>query len=532
MIGKSQIATSASPNFIARTVARLGVSIRSKLLVAFLGGTVLMVGLALFGLIALQQANERTTQLIADQDRIGLYQELDSAFGVISMMGFVAGYITPELAENAELHWMRAPSEALLSRMGDLEGLLGQSMRRYGREGSPDRPNLEFLRTKVAELHSTAHQINKLRRDRDFDAAQSLAIEEFAPSALRLQRDTYSITRQIEAEMAETAKSTALAFEASRRQVIASALIAVGLALLLGYAISASLIWPVRRIGQTLGMIAGGDFNARVTVPNRDELGELAANVNVTSERLGTLYSEVEGQRAELAEWNTALEDKVATQVDQIERTNRLRRFLPAQVADLIVGAQDGEDMLGSRRGEVTVLFADLRGFTAFSNAVPPEQVIEALNAFHATSGPLIEARGGTLERFLGDGLMVLFGAPVPMKDAAESAVALAKDMKEAFRPALEPFQTLENSLGLGIGIATGIATLGQIGFEGRLDYSAIGPAPNLAARLCDHASDGQFLLCEATAKGIDASVAPAGPFNLKGIGETTPAFEVMLQGS
>lgn len=249
----------------------------------------------------------------------------------------------------------------------------------------------------------------------------------------------------------------------------------------------------------------------------------------MTSERLGTLYNEVEGQRAELAEWNTALEDRVATQVDQIERTSRLRRFLPAQVADLIVGAEDGEDMLGSRRGEVTVLFADLRGFTAFSNAVPPEQVIEALNAFHASSGPLIEARGGTLERFLGDGLMVLFGAPLPLENAADNAVALAKDMQEAFRPALEPFQTRDNSLGLGIGIATGIATLGQIGFEGRLDYSAIGPAPNLAARLCDHARDGQILLCEATARRVDAPVAPAGPFHLKGIGEGVPAFEVPL---
>ena len=98
--------------------------------------------------------------------------------------------------------------------------------------------------------------------------------------------------------------------------------------------------------------------------------------------------------------------------------------------------------------------------------------------------------------------------------------------MQEAFRPALEPFQTLENSLGLGIGIATGIATLGQIGFEGRLDYSAIGPAPNLAARLCDQASDGQILLCEATARGIDVPVAPAGTYRLKGIGEDIPAFE------
>ncbi|MGI9393812.1 MAG: adenylate/guanylate cyclase domain-containing protein [Boseongicola sp.] len=527
MHGKSDRVTSDRPNIIARTVARLSISIRSKLLVAFLGGTALMVGLALFGLIALQQANERTVKLLHDQDRIAFYNEL---YGYLSdLIAFAASaQIDPAdvQADKVSDIFLEAGGN-MTSRTNFAQRFVGQGVRKFGRAGMPDENIIANIRAELKKLTPIVSHVNKLRNEAAYGPAGIVSRQQFAPIVLTLQRDTFTVVQQIEAEMAETAKSTALAYNTSRRQVIASAFVAVGLALLLGYAISSSLIWPVRRIGQTLGVIAGGDFDARVTVPNRDELGELATNVNVTSERLGTLYNEVEGQRAELAEWNTALEDKVATQVDQIERTNRLRRFLPTQVADLIVGAPDGQDMLGSRRGEVTVLFADLRGFTAYSNAVPPEQVIEALNAFHAASGPLIEAKGGTLERFLGDGLMVLFGAPLPLENAAESAVALARDMQAAFRPALEPFQTPDNALGLGNGIATGIATLGQIGFEGRLDYSAIGPAPNLAARLCDHAGDGQILLCEATAHGIDVSVTPAGPFRLKGIGDDVAAFEV-----
>ena len=243
------------------------------------------------------------------------------------------------------------------------------------------------------------------------------------------------------------------------------------------------------------------------------------------SRQLGTLYDEVEAQKTQLEGWNVELEDKVAAQVTEIERTNRLRRFLPGQVAELITGSET--EALATRRGEVTVLFADLRGFTGFANQAPPQQVVAALNAFHAACGPLIEARGGTLERFLGDGVMVLFGAPLPVEDPAGRAVALAQDMKVAVREAMAPFRKGDKPLGLGIGIGTGAATLDQIGFEGRMDYSAIGPAPNLAARLCDTAVDGQILISHATAWQVDLDMKPAGPFDLTGIGPEVAAFEL-----
>jgi class 3 adenylate cyclase/HAMP domain-containing protein len=297
--------------------------------------------------------------------------------------------------------------------------------------------------------------------------------------------------------------------------------------LLLGYALSSSLLWPIGRIDNALNRMASGSFDARIAVPNRDELGKLAGHVNETSGKLGELYNKVEAQKAVLADWNIALEAKVAEQVVEIERTNRLRRFLPAQVADLITSADRESDALATRRSEVTVLFADLRGFTTFANTSAPDQVVGALNAFHEACGPLVQAEGGTLERFLGDGLMVLFGAPVPVEDAAERAVRLALAMRDAVRAALLPYQSEDTPLGFGIGIGTGAATLGQIGFEGRRDYSAIGPAPNLAARLCDMAADGQILLSHATVWQIERTAKLAGNVALKGIGENIAVFEV-----
>ncbi|WP_299984839.1 adenylate/guanylate cyclase domain-containing protein [uncultured Ruegeria sp.] len=329
--------------------------------------------------------------------------------------------------------------------------------------------------------------------------------------------------------MQANAEENTAIFEDAKRLVLGVSGFATALGLMLGFAISTSITGPLDRIRLALGKLAVGSFNSRVSISNRDELGELAENVNRTSENLGELYDAVENQKSELAGLNSALEDKVKMQVEEIERTNRLRRFLPAQVAEMIVSAPDELDVLRTQRAEITVLFVDLRGFTAFANAATPAQVVEALNAFHSACGPLIDTSGGTLERFLGDGLMVLFGAPVAMKNPAQKAATLALELRTAVREAMVPFRagSDELHLGVGIGIGTGAATLGQIGFEGRRDYSAIGPAPNLASRLCEQAVENQILVSHATAWQIEYELQPAGPFDLKGIGDKISAFEL-----
>lgn len=248
--------------------------------------------------------------------------------------------------------------------------------------------------------------------------------------------------------------------------------------------------------------------------------------------RIKKLQDEVQAQKAELAEWNQTLQQRVAEQVREIERIARLKRFLSPQVADLIV-SQGREALLESHRAEVTVLFADLRRFTAFAEYAEPAVVMAALTAYHGLAGPLVDAHEGTLERFTGDGIMVLFNDPVPCPDPAARAVRLALELRDRFASTLAPFQRDDATLDVGIGIAQGMATLGRIGYEGRFDYAAIGSVANLASRLCDEASDGQILVSDEVARSVSGLVhtTQIGTLPLKGFAQPVLVHVVTKQG-
>jgi adenylate cyclase len=205
--------------------------------------------------------------------------------------------------------------------------------------------------------------------------------------------------------------------------------------------------------------------------------------------------AQLEARSQEIAKLNEQLEARVADQVGEIERMGRLRRFLPPQVADLIV-ALGSERQLESHRREITALFCDLRGFTGFSESSDPEDVMTLLRQYHEAIGKIIIKYSGTLERFAGDGVMVVFNDPVPVDNPALQAVRMALDMRAALDALIETWRRLGHELGFGIGIAHGYATLGTIGFEGRFDYAAIGTVSNVASRLCDEAKPGQILIC------------------------------------
>ena len=243
--------------------------------------------------------------------------------------------------------------------------------------------------------------------------------------------------------------------------------------------------------------------------------------------RIKTLQDEVKLQAAQIVEWNRTLEQRVQEQVGQIDRLGRLKSFFSPQLADAIVAG--GEDMLKTHRREINVVFIDLRGFTAFTDQAEPEEVMEMLHAFHASMGRLVVQHGGTLERFAGDSVMVFFNDPVPMERPAEAAVRMALDMQAAFLALGAEWAQRGYTLGLGCGIAQGYATLGQIGFEGRWDYAAIGSVTNLAARLCAEARGGQVLVDRKTLARVDGLVqsTPLGPLTLKGFTQPVPAFSV-----
>jgi adenylate cyclase len=234
-------------------------------------------------------------------------------------------------------------------------------------------------------------------------------------------------------------------------------------------------------------------------------------------------------QATELAQWNESLKERVAAQVNEIERIGRLRRFLPPQIAELVVSS-DQDSLLNSHRREISVVFCDLRGFTAFAETAEPEEVMSVLREYHAALGELILRYEGTLERFVGDGVLVLFNDPVPCPDHTGRAVRMALNMRDQVAKLTEKWRRNGHSLGFGIGIARGYATLGRIGFNERQDYAVIGTVPNLASRLCGEAMAGQVLVSQQVqaAVGSRTESATVGELHLKGFLRAVAAYDVV----
>ena len=244
--------------------------------------------------------------------------------------------------------------------------------------------------------------------------------------------------------------------------------------------------------------------------------------------RIKRYHDTIEAQKRELAEWNRTLEGRVADQVEELERMSRLRRFLSPTLAELILA--HGEGMLESHRREIAVLFADLRGWTAFSVNTEPEEVMGVIREFHTAMGDLIVEYDATVGWFAGDGLMVWFNDPVPCPEPSVRAVRMAAAMRAVMEALSGKWGRRGHELDFSVGIGLGYATLGKIGFDGRYDYGAVGTVMNLASRLCDEAEPGEILVSERVFSEIEDVVAaePAGEFSLKGFGRPVAAFRVV----
>lgn len=271
------------------------------------------------------------------------------------------------------------------------------------------------------------------------------------------------------------------------------------------------------------GLEAGGDEYLTKPVDH----AALAARVR-SMLRIKRLHDTVETLAAEVKEWNASLERRVAEQVGELERVGRLRRFFSPQLAELIVNG-GGDDPLKSHRREITVVFLDLRGFTAFAEVAEPEEVMGVLGEYHQITGKLILEYEGMLEHFTGDGITILFNDPVPIPNPAERAVRMALTIRERVGRMAEDWVKRGYELSLGIGIAQGFATIGAIGFEGRWDYSAIGTVTNLAARLCGEAPGDQILIAHRVYTGVETlvEVEPQEVLTLKGFRRPVIAYRV-----
>lgn len=266
--------------------------------------------------------------------------------------------------------------------------------------------------------------------------------------------------------------------------------------------------------------VAGLDAGADDYVTKPFDSIELLARVRAML-RLKEMHDQLE-------EWNRSLADKVAAQLRELQRMEKLKRYLSPQIAATVLG--DENDLFKTHRREVTIVFVDLRGFTAFSDTAEPEEVINFLRHYHREMGQLIFKYEGTLERFVGDGIVIIFNDPIPCDNHVQKAVRMTLEMRDRVKVLRQSWLKQGYDLDLGVGMASGYATLGTIGFEGRMDYGTVGNLPNLAARLCAEAKGGQILTDQKTMSRLDDVFAceALAEVPLKGISRPVSVFNIV----
>jgi len=494
-------------------VARVQATVHTKLLVGFFLIAMLLLGLGVLSILVLNRVNSQVETLTI------LNSQTDNArqmiYGVTAQSHFRAMALVTE-----DPSWNDKIAVAKDDFVVDLAEIRG-----YGLEEATGAA--AALQEADSRFALASNDVTNLYNAGNLNAALDLHISSEHEISHELE-DTLNV---LIAESAARVVEETEAFQSDRRFLTFAVAAFSGLsligALVLGGTLSWSLIRPVRRVDRALGLIAEGDFEQQVEVPNRDEFGSLTSNLNRTTQQLATLYKELE-------DLNSNLQETVQHKVQELERASRLRRYVSPQLAESIL-AGDTEVSLGSSRSYLTTFFSDIRGFTELSERMEPEEIVDELNEYLSEMTEIVFRYGGTLDKYVGDAIMVFFGDPIPQDDHAERAVRMALEMRDRIAELTagwidrygEPFE-------IGMGITTGWVTVGNIGSSVRSDYTVLGNQVNLASRLADRAAGGQILVGERTMSAVTefAQGVEIDEVRLKGVSRPIKIYEVAARSS
>ncbi len=459
-------------------IAKIRATVHTKLLAGFLVIAVLLVGMGITSILVIRQMNRQAQEVVL------LQEQSDLARRAIYTVTAQSHYRAMALITHIE-SWNEKIALAKQDFLRYLNGI-----ERIG--GPAVRQTVERLRAINVQFANAGAEVLSLYQAGEFKRALDLHISA-----------EHEISHDLEDTLNQLIDSTDQRItvgSAQLRSLHRFLLIAVGIfsgvslliALALGAVLSWSVIRPVRKVDLALARIAGGDFGQQIQVPNRDEFGRLTSNLNQTSAQLAKLYRDLE-------DLNQNLEKTVEEQLGQLRRAEQLRRYLAPQVADAVLNGGAPVSLTSTRRN-LTILVAHIRGFTSLSERIEPEEVIEGLNQHFAVMTDLVFRHGGTLDKYIGDGVQAFFGDPIPFEDHAERGVITALEIRQRFRSLRSRWPPdAETQLNVGIGISTGYVTVGNIGSSTRTEYTVIGNYVNLASHLAQVAGPDQVLASERT---------------------------------
>jgi class 3 adenylate cyclase/HAMP domain-containing protein len=465
-------------------VAQVRATVHKKLLAGFLLIGVLLLAMGALSVAVVNRLDQQVERLTALNRQTS--QARDMIYAVTSQSHYRAMALL-ELNDPTYTPKLYAAKDAFASDLAE--------MRTYGAVGT--LPLLQEIANVNESFATSSEQVTDLFEREQYDDALALHIAEEHEVSHDLEDQLNTLIADSEALVAQETAS----FSSHRRFLTIAVVGFAGATLLgaltLGAVLSWALIRPVRRIDVALEDIAEGKFDTRVDVPNRDEFGNLTKNLNRMTVQLATLYDDLNAL-------NANLQESVDAKVSELERASRLKRYLSPGLAESIV-AGDRDVMLTSSRKFLTTVFSDIRGFTASAERMEPEELVTELNEYFTEMTDIVFKHGGTLDKYVGDSVMVFFGDPIPQEDHAERALRMALEMLDRLRSLEDRWsRRFDEVFETGIGIATGWVTVGDIGSASRSDYTVLGNQVNLAARLADQADAHQILVTDRTMMAVE----------------------------